>query len=418
MCKLFLHSVNLSIDKAIKVNQLMISVSEATSIILSHSIETGREDIAIQHACGRVLREEVRADRNFPPFDRVAMDGIAINFESYKKGNRKFIIEAIQAAGEQAKKLKNQDACIEAMTGAMLPMGVDTVIRYEDLTIKDKVATITFDELKQRDNIHHQGQDAKQNDVLLSPGILLSPAEVALLASVGKKTIAVSMFPKTAIISTGDELIPVDLIPMPYQIRRSNSYALQAALLELGCASDQYHIPDQPEILETEVQKLLAHYELIIFSGGVSKGKFDFVPQTLERNGIQKRFHHVSQKPGKPLWFGTSSKHIVFALPGNPVSTYMCFYRYIKPWLIKSLGGSMEPKQAMLAKDFSFKPALTYFLQVKVVYKKGQLVAYPKSGGGSGDFANLKEVDGFIELPAEETDFKTGEAYPYFQFRI
>ena len=396
----------------------MISVSEATSIILSHSIETGKEDIAIQHACGRVLQEEVRADRNFPPFDRVAMDGIAINYESYKKGNRKFTIEGIQAAGEQPKKLKTQESCIEIMTGAMLPTGTDTVIRYEDLEIKDQIATIQFEEVKHRDNIHHQGQDAKQNDVLLSPSITLSSAEVALLASVGKKTISVSMFPKTAIISTGDELIPVDLIPLPYQIRRSNSYALQAALLELGCSSDQYHIPDQPEILETEVRKILAHYEVVIFSGGVSKGKFDFVPQTLEKNGIQKRFHQVSQKPGKPLWFGTSSKHIVFALPGNPVSTYMCFYRYIKPWLVKSLGGSAKPKQAVLAKDFSFKPALTYFLQVKVVYENGRLTAYPQAGGGSGDFANLKEVDGFIELPAEGTYFKAGEAYPYHPFRI
>lgn len=395
----------------------MIPVSEATSIIQSHSIETAKEEIAIQHACGRILREEVRADRDFPPFDRVTMDGIALNFQAFKKGIRKFSIEGIQAAGEQPKRLNNTDSCLEVMTGAMLPVGTDTIIRYEDLEIKDQAAILLIQDIQKNQNIHSQGQDAKRNEVLLAPGITLSPAEVALLASVGKKTVLVSSFPKTAIISTGDELIPVDLIPLPYQIRRSNSYALQAALLELGCQADQYHIPDQEEILETEVKKILAHYQLIIFSGGVSKGKFDFVPQTLERNGIQKRFHQVSQKPGKPLWFGTSPNHVVFALPGNPVSTYMCFYRYIKPWLLKSLTGATKQNTAILAKDFSFKPPLTYFLQVSAHLEQGQLKAYPSAGGGSGDFANLKDVDGFIELPAQTSDFKAGQAFNYYSFR-
>ncbi|MEQ1588004.1 MAG: molybdopterin molybdotransferase MoeA [Cyclobacteriaceae bacterium] len=395
----------------------MISVSEATAIILSHSIETGQQEISIQEACGRILREEVFADRDFPPFDRVAMDGIAIDYESWKKGVRQFPVKDIQAAGQQPKRLADPQSCIEAMTGAMLPIGTDTVIRYEDLEIKDRKATILIKEVQKGDNLHRQAQDAKRSDLLLTAGIKISPAEIALMASVGKKKISVSSFPKTAIISTGDELVPVDLIPLPYQIRRSNSYALQASLLEMGCAADQYHIPDQPEILETEVRKILSHYELIIFSGGVSKGKFDFVPQTLEQNGIQKRFHQVSQKPGKPLWFGTSSRHVVFALPGNPVSTYMCFYRYIKPWLTKSLGGHIELKTAVLAKDFSFKPPLTYFLQVNVQNEKGQLLAHPIAGGGSGDFANLKDVHGFIELPAESSEFKAGQVYNYYSFR-
>jgi len=395
----------------------MISVSEASSIILSHSIETGLQEISIQEACGRILREEVQADRDFPPFDRVAMDGIAINSEIWKNGIRQFPIESIQAAGQQQVRLSKSDSCVEVMTGAMLPVGTDTVIRYEDLEIKAQVATVLITEIIKGDNIHRQSQDAKRNEALLAPGIKISPAEVALMASVGMKKVSVSTFPKTAIISTGDELIPVDLIPLPYQIRRSNSYALQAALLEAGCVADQFHIPDQPEILETEVRKILEHYQLIIFSGGVSKGKFDFVPQTLERNGIQKRFHQVSQKPGKPLWFGTSSRHVVFALPGNPVSTYMCFYRYIKPWLVRSLGGQIERKTAVLTKDFSFKPPLTYFLQVNILNEKGQLLASPKAGGGSGDFANLKDVHGFIELPAESSEFKAGQVFDYYPFR-
>ncbi|MBX2916610.1 MAG: molybdopterin molybdotransferase MoeA [Cyclobacteriaceae bacterium] len=395
----------------------MITVSEATAIILSHSIETGVEEISIQEACGRVLKETVRADRDFPPFDRVSMDGIVIAFDAWKTGTRTFPIESIQAAGQQQKQLTNTCACIEVMTGAMLPLGTDTVVPYENVSIKDGTATITTEKIERGENIHRQGVDAELNDELLAPGIKISPAEVALMAAVGKKKIQVAAFPKTAIISTGDELIPVDLIPLPYQIRRSNSYALQAALRELGCTADQFHLPDQPEMLEAEVKKILQHYSLVIFSGGVSKGKYDYIPQTLERNGIQKRFHQVSQRPGKPLWFGTSAKHVVFALPGNPVSTYMCFYRYIKPWLMKSLGVETQPQQVVLAQNFSFKPALTYFLQVKVKNEMSQLKAYPNAGGGSGDFANLKEVDGFIELPADVTDFKAGQVFRYYSFR-
>ena len=157
--------------------------------------------------------------------------------------------------------------------------------------------------------------------------------------------------------------------------------------------------------------------ELIILSGGVSKGKFDFIPKTLEHLGVKKLFHQISQKPGKPIWFGRSLSHTVFALQGNPVSTYMCFYRYLKPWLEKSMGATPKKEYAILASDFQFVPALTYFLQVKTENENGKLMAYPNTGGGSGDFANLKAVDGFLELPLSKPEFKAGEVFPYYSFR-
>jgi molybdopterin molybdotransferase len=133
--------------------------------------------------------------------------------------------------------------------------------------------------------------------------------------------------------------------------------------------------------------------------------------------GVKKHFHNISQRPGKPLWFGTSNTHTVFALPGNPVSTYLCFYRYLKPWLEKSVRLTSSKRVAILSSDFQFKPELTYFLQVKVANEQGRLMAYPDAGGGSGDFANLKEVDGFLELPLNKTNFNSGEVYPYYPFR-
>jgi molybdopterin molybdotransferase len=158
-------------------------------------------------------------------------------------------------------------------------------------------------------------------------------------------------------------------------------------------------------------------HDIVVLSGGVSKGKFDFVPNALERLGVKKIFHQVNQRPGKPFWFGKSEKQTVFALPGNPVSTYLCFYRYIKPWLEQCLGLPALKKQAILATDFTFKPSLTYFLQVSVKYEQGKLLAYPDAGGGSGDFVNLKEVDGFLELQADRSDFKAGEIFNYYSFR-
>jgi molybdopterin molybdotransferase len=395
----------------------MVSVEEAESIILGNLFKPKTTSIEIELAVGYILAETVEADRDFPPFNRVAMDGIAINFKSFMLGQRTFNLEGIQAAGMPPKKLQQENNAFEVMTGAMLPEGTDTVIRYEDLEIKDGIAKVTIDGLEPNQNIHAQSQDCKKGERLLSEGIKISPAEIALLASVGKSHVTVFQLPKTAIISTGDELVRINEQPMPWQIRRSNAYALQAAFHQMNHQADLFHISDNEDSLTQELTKIFEIYELIILSGGVSKGKYDFVPKTLEQLGIQKLFHQVSQKPGKPLWFGRSKSHTVFALPGNPVSTYMCFYRFIKPWLEKSIGLSSEKSSAILAKDFQFKPALTFFLQVKAINEQGKLMAYPNAGGGSGDFANLKNVNGFLELPLNKTEFKAGEVFSFYSFR-
>ncbi len=395
----------------------MISVSEATSIIHQHLFKPRKEKVALEKATGRILAESITADRDFPPFHRAAMDGIAIQYQAFEKGQREFILEGVLPAGEPAMLLKNNAGAIEIMTGAVLPANADTVVRYEDVEIDNGIARITIDRLTKGESVHPQAQDAKQNDIVLTPGIKIAPAEIAMMASVGKTEAEVYAFPKTAIISTGNELVDIGTTPLAHQIRRSNSYAIQSALSVIGCGANLFHVPDEKVILEKELNEIFASHELIILSGGVSKGKFDFIPEVLTAMGIEKKFHQVSQKPGKPFWFGTSSQHTVFALPGNPVSTYMCFYRYIQPWLLQSMGLATDEQKVILASDFSFNPSLTYFLQVKITNESGKLMAYPDAGGGSGDFANLKNVSGFLELPKERTEFKTGEAFSFFPFR-
>src|SRR5688572_687879 len=316
----------------------MVSVTEASDIIFSNLYTPKVETVPLQAAVNRVLGEKITADRDFPPFDRVSMDGIAIQFQKFKSGQKDFPLEFTQAAGYPQKKLQGPDNCVEVMTGAVLPEATDTVIRYEDLDIKENVAHILSETIEEHQNVSGKGIDCKQGEVLLEPGIFLSPSEVALLASVGKVAVQVFSLPRTAIISSGDELVDVREIPLPHQIRRSNTYAIEAGMQPLKWNAKHFHFPDDKSVLLKSLETILNDNDLLILSGGVSKGKFDFIPKVFEELGVKKLFHHVNQRPRKPFWFGASTEgKTVFALPGNPVSTYMCFYRYIRPWILKSV---------------------------------------------------------------------------------
>lgn len=395
----------------------MTSAREAESIILGHSISVNRISVALEQAAGQVLAEAVVADRDFPPFDRVTMDGVALKYEAFKEGTRAFTIEGVEAAGVAPLTLQSRTGAIEVMTGAVLPTGTNCVIRFEDVTIENGVAHVQIPEIQARQNIHPKGQDVTQGSVLLPEGCVLSPAEVALLATVGKKNIVVFDTGPVAIVSTGNELVEVDEQPFLWQIRQSNSYALQAALREMGIGSNRFHWPDDADQMEEKLIGIFQKHAIVLITGGVSKGKYDFVPTVLSRLNIEKQFHQVAQKPGKPFWFGKSTTHTVFALPGNPVSTYLCFYKYLRPWLNKIRGVQATPLHAQLAKDFQFAPPLTYFLQVKVVEQEGVLRATPLEGGGSGDFANLKDVSGFLELPSDRSQFLKDEIFPFIPIR-
>lgn len=399
----------------------MISVEEAIDIVMSHTIEPGTEIVPLEKATGRVLQENILADRDFPPFNRVMMDGIAVNSNAWQEGRREFYVEGIQTAGAPQQTLSQEQNCIEVMTGAMLPQNTDVVIRYEDVDVEDNVARVTIDGVKPLQNVHLKGTDRKQNDVLIHKNQELSPAEIAILATVGKHTVEVVRHLKIAIVSTGDELVDVNEVPNPYQIRRSNTYALQSALLADGHEAHTFHINDEKEALETKLREIVEAYDLVILSGGVSKGKKDYVPEILEKLNVKKLFHGVKQRPGKPFWFGVreegSSSTAIFALPGNPVSTFMCFYAYTLPWLRKCYGLNTQILEANLAEEFDFQPPLTYFLQVKLTVDQGQRLAVPVTGKGSGDLANLLEADAFLQLPSDRSAFKAGESFPVIRYR-
>ncbi|QCR21439.1 molybdopterin molybdotransferase MoeA [Pontibacter sp. SGAir0037] len=392
----------------------MISVEEADAIIQAEVKDYGKEVVPFDKASGRVLAEDVRADRDLPPYNRVAMDGIAFKFAAFGEGTRRFRIKATQAAGERPVAIDAADECVEIMTGAALPASVDTVVRYEDLLIENGVATIQVEEVREGQNVHFQGKDRKQHDIVAQANQVVTPALISLAAAVGATELQVKKLPKVVVISTGDELVQVHETPLPFQIRGSNSYAIQAALQKYNLQPDLLHIPDDPEKTCIHLSRCLQEYDVLILSGGISMGKYDYVPQVLEELAVKKLFHKVKQRPGKPFWFGRHpAGALVFALPGNPVSTFMCFHRYVQPWLEASLG--LKKQQAVFAvlhTDMTFSPPLQYFMQVKLeVNEAGQWLATPLEGNGSGDLANLVENNAFLELPSHKSVFKQGEVY-------
>ncbi len=397
----------------------MITVEQAEKLIQEQAHDFGTESVPFETALGRVLAEDITADHDLPPFNRVTMDGIAIRYQAIEKGIHSFKIKDIQAAGDNPIEMAQDDECIEIMTGAALPSTADTIVQYENLEIKNGIATILNPSINKGQYLHLKGADKKQGDVLVTKNQIVTPAIISIAASVGKTNLLVKKRPRVVVISSGDELVNVEETPSPTQIRKSNSYTIKAVLAQYYLPCDLLHIPDNPETIEQTINTCIKSYDVLILTGGISMGKFDYIPQALNNVGVETIFHKVSQRPGKPFWFGKHKNGtLVFAFPGNPVATFMCLHRYFLPWFKLSQSVTTFPIYAVLTKDFHFTPALQYFLQVKLhINQQGQLEAAPIEGNGSGDFANLVDADAFMELPMMRDEFKKGEAFRIWSFK-
>ncbi|RBI92749.1 molybdopterin molybdenumtransferase MoeA [Elizabethkingia miricola] len=396
----------------------MISVQQAEEIVLSQYQDYGKESISYDLVIGRVLAEDILADRDLPPFDRPTVDGIAIRFTSYEEGFRSFNIKTIQSAGETSVAIDSEDQCIEIMTGAALDSTVDTVIRYEDITVDNGIATININ-IEKGQNIHLKGKDKKAGEILVKANQVITPAIIGIAASVGKTSLWVKKLPKIVIISTGDEMISPELTPTAFQLRRSNGVTISSVLEKYKIKADLIHLNDDYEEIKKELSNCIDIYDILLMSGGVSMGKFDYLPQVCEELGIKKLFHKIKQRPGKPFWFGKSqNQKLVFAFPGNPVSVFMCLHRYFIPWLERSLEiPQSSPLYAILENDIEFPFSLQYFAQTKLqINKQGQLIANIVDTNGSGDFSHLAETNAFVELPLEQNTFRKGEVYKVWQY--
>jgi molybdopterin molybdotransferase len=251
---------------------------------------------------------------------------------------------------------------------------------------------------------------------VLAPGSVLTPADIAIVASCGLQSVSVSRRPVVRIISTGNELVPPGRPVAPHQVRLSNAPALIAMLEQQGFEDCRHeHLLDEPESLRARVGQHLREAEVLILSGGVSMGKADFVPQVLAELGVKTVFHKISQRPGKPMWFGMGpGQQAVFALPGNPVSTLVCCRQYVLPALLEASGRvGRKAEWAVLTEDVTFKPDLTFFMPVKLQSDvDGTLRARPVPTNTSGDFTALGGTDGYVELARERSYFARGSPVP------
>jgi len=390
----------------------VLTTAEALDKILAAMPEMPAEPVDTGTATGRVLRQVIEAERDQPPFDRVMMDGIAICHAEFANGTRRFPIQCTQMAGEPAVVLEPGSA-IEIMTGASLPDGADCIIPVERIAVEDDIAMLEDGyEAEHRQFIHPRASDHAAKAQLLSSGKRVSPMDIAVIASAGLATVNVSRLPVIRVISTGDELVAAGEPIEPHQIRLSNGPAIEAMLGRHGynnCIQD--HIRDELEVLKTSIGAHLDEADVLILSGGVSMGKADYVPEVLAELGVEVVFHKISQRPGKPMWFGKGPNgQAVFALPGNPVSALVCCRQYVIPALEKAaMAASAPPEFASLAGDVTFKPELTCFQPVKLISNAaGQILALPVKTNTSGDFAALSATDGYVELAREQGHFPAG----------
>jgi molybdopterin molybdotransferase len=378
----------------------MLTPAEASSAIVAALAPIAVETVPLEAAAGRILAETLVAERDLPPFDRVAMDGIAVRHAAFLGGRRRFRVAGIVGAGQEPLPLSTEEDCLEVMTGAMLPPGADTVIPVEQITLEGGHASLRVDTLVAGANIHGRASDGRAGDVVLTPGMKLRAPELAVAASVGRATLQVSRIPHIAIVSTGDELVGAEDPIQPWQIRRSNVHGIAAQLDDRGYRHlSLSHITDDRGRLLLQIADLLANNDVLILSGGVSAGKFDHVPGVLAELGVRRIFHKVAQRPGKPLWFGvTSTGKPVFALPGNPVSTLVCLVRYVLPALEHLCGRTATAVPgAHLDNAWSGSGTLTAFIPVRRS-GPGHANVELRPTRGSGDFVSLVGTDGFVEL--------------------
>jgi molybdopterin molybdotransferase len=391
----------------------VLTPSEADLRIAQHLQCLPIESLPLAQAAGAVLRENIYAERDQPPFDRVAMDGVALDSQTVSAGQRAFRVQGTQAAGDPPLTLAGPRECIEVMTGAVLPLGCNCVVPVEELELSRGQASLAAGARAEPwQNVHRRGSDTRQGALLLSAGVRLRAPEVAIAASAGMARIRVSTQPMLAVISTGNELIEPGEPVLAHQVRRSNAYAIVGALREHGfhrVADD--HIQDDRDELRERLRFHLETHDVLVLSGGVSMGRFDLVPAALEELGVHAIFHKVAQRPGKPLWFGVGpSGTAVFGLPGNPVSTLVCLARYVLPSLNGSLGQQPAPAERVaLGEAVTVNPPLTFFLPVRLEQDDwGRSWAMPAPTNGSGDFTALAGTAGFVELPPGPNTYPKG----------
>lgn len=387
----------------------MIPLKEAQDLVLAEANSFGKEIILLDEALGRTLNEPLIADRDYPPFNRATMDGIAINSKDWNNGTRQFQIAETIFAGNAFKKEIKPGECYKIMTGAAVPSFADTVVRIEDCEVNENSVIITVSSVNTGQNIAHQGSDIKNGTVLIDKPQLIKPGLITTLASLGYAEVKVTALPSVAILTTGDEVVPVDAPVNEAQIRNSNIFLLRSLLEQWKIKPTvSRHLKDDADIILNNIKQQL-HNDIIILSGAVSAGDADFVPEVLMKAGAKKIFHKVAIRPGKPIWFGRFEKGpVVFALPGNPFSTFVTFKLFIESFLRKSFGlEQASPIFLPFNGNRIKKTNLDEFFPVSIAGNPA--AAMPVGFNTSGDITAVMHADALAMQPIEKPELKNGD---------
>ena len=385
----------------------MLSYLEAQQIIKSCAHSFGTEKVLLDDALGRVIAEDVFADRDYPPFNRSAMDGYAIRAEDLQNGVKLFYIVDTIYAGGTTNKILAIGECYKIMTGAAVPLSANAVIRKEDAEQNEGCVSFLIGEIKAFQNIARRGEDIMKGDLVLHKSEKCNPAITGLLASVGKHNPLVELLPTVAIVTTGNEVIELGKALDELQIRNSNLHVLQALLKSWNIKPSYHeHAVDDPEKIFSVLERAL-EFDVVIVSGGVSAGDADYVPSVLKQLGVRQLFHKVAIRPGKPFWCGHKERTMVFALPGNPLSCLVTFTLFIRHYLESCFGLSSSLLSMPIAEERKQRVKLDEFFPVQIKGNPSQF--HPISFNGSGDIRLGFEAHAFAIHPADKTQLKKGE---------
>jgi molybdopterin molybdotransferase len=396
-------------------SNIMISLEAALSQILAAIHPLGLEKVNFLDALGRVIGEDIVASRPIPPKDNAAMDGYALRSEDIRGASPEtpVVLDVIEdiPAGRIPQKRVGKGQAARIMTGAPVPEGANAVMRMEDTEKVGKKVRI-FVEAPAGQDIRLAGEDVRQGETVISCGDIIRPAEIGMLAALGRSFISVYQKPLIAVLATGDELVDVDENPTPWQIISSNSYALTAQILDCGAIPMQIGIAkDTREDLMAKLKSAL-RADLIISSGGVSVGDYDLVKDIMKEVGNRMQFWQVAMRPGKPLAFGAMDGVPLFGLPGNPVSSMVSFEQFVRPSILKMTGHRMlfrRTIRARLAEAIEKKKGTRHFIRARVTIEDGRYRVVSTGKQGSGILKSMVQANGLIVLPEDMASVKVGE---------
>ncbi|MEO8331069.1 MAG: gephyrin-like molybdotransferase Glp [Gallionella sp.] len=389
-----------------------LSVADAQKCILESVNQLDAEPVRLEQSLGRVLAEDVRANRDLPPYDVSAMDGFALRSADIVTVPATLeIIEDIKA-GDMPTKTVQEGQCARIMTGAPVPKGADAVMRMEDTqALSDSSVRIDV-AVKAGNDIRPQGEGMRNGDVVLTAGSEITPGLTGVLATVKCAQVQVVRRPRVAILSTGNELEDMDEPVDPNKIPNSNSYALMAQVQALGIEPDLLGIArDDPAELAEYLQRGL-RFDVLLVSGGTSVGVHDYVRPTIEGLGVQMKFWRVAMKPGHPMAFGISPSTFVFGLPGNPVSSMVCVEEFVAPALRRMMGHARLHRRTIAARlthNIKHQPGRTEFVRVTLANEQGGYAATSTGAQGSGMLLSMARADGLLVVPSACTGLAAGD---------